>query len=337
MPHEPKLSVYVITLTPASPNIPWNTNRWLFRNLIGQANTTPLQDSHIMTEVFRRLINDLDTPAMYSDSFSKKCMTVNQSNDSSRVNQNIVVHSDRNIIEGKVEGGTYGRKRNKTSILDKTNTSVVNEGDAITEDFYFLCYCPLASNKCILMLQSYTDDTIDTVMKKFWKNFLSFPSAFNQPTMTKYVPQSIIDDFKRNSKVSSFTYSTEVPGTILLEAPTSTNQRTYKVSVKITPDDDLSVAEFESTAESLSNTLFTRILTLGQFRKKKGTLKDDSTSKTSPFDIGSSFEIEPVIFLSKYITINGDSSDFERIKTYCFGLLETIRPEIYPQDAVRER
>lgn len=337
MPHEPKLTVYIITITPSTTNIPWNNYRWLYRNLIGQANTTPLQDGQIMTEVFRKFISDLDTPVMYSDTTSKKCMTANQSNSSTTVNPNISLHSNDCIIEGKVEGGAYGRKRNKTSILDKSDTSVVNERDAITEDFYFLFYSPLASNKSVLMLQSYSDDTIDSVMKKFWKNFLSFPAAFNQPTVTKFVPQSIIDDFKKSSKVSSFTYSTDVPGTVLLDAPTSTNQRTYKVSVKITPEDNLSIEEFEEAAESLSNTLFTKIMTLGQFRKKKGTLKDDSTKKTSPFDIGSSFEVEPVIFLPKYIVINGDNSDFERIKNYCFALLETIKPEIYPQDAVRER
>lgn len=336
MPHEPKLSVYVITLTPSSNNVPWTTNRWLFRNLIGQANTTPFTDGQIMTEVFRKFISDLDTPAMYSDSTSKKCMTANQSNNTTTVNQNISLHSNDCIIEGKVEGGSYGRKRNKTSILDKTDTSVVNERDAITEDFYFLFYSPLASNKSVLMLQSYSDDTIDTVMKKFWKNFLSFPAVFNQPTVTKYIPPSIIEDFKRDSKVSSFTYTTDVPGGTLLESPTISNQRSYKVSIKITPNDELTIDEFENTAESLNNTHFARLV-LGQFTKKKGQLKDNATNKVSPFELDSNFEVAPVIFLPKYITINGDNTDFPRIKDFCFRLLQTIRPEIYPQDAVRER
>lgn len=336
MPHEPKLTVYIVTLTPASNNIPWNTNRWLFRNLIGQANTNPLTDHQLMDAVFRKFIRDLDTPTMYSDTTSKKCMTANHSFNGNTVNQNISLHSSNFVIEGKVEGGTFGRKRNKTSILDKSDRSVVSERDAITEDFYFLFYSPLASNKCILMLQSYSDDTIDTVMKKFWKNFLSFSTVFNQPTVSKYIPPSIIKDFKRDSKVSSFTYTTDVPGATLLEAPTTSNPRSYKVTIKITPNDDLTIEEFENTAESLNNTNFSG-LALGQFAKRRGQLKDISTHKVSPFELDSNFEVAPVIFLPKYIEINGDDSDFPRIKDFCFSLLQTIRPEIYPQDAVRER
>jgi hypothetical protein len=99
----------------------------------------------------------------------------------------------------------------------------------------------------------------------------------------------------------------------------------------------LSVEEFEQTIEPIQQTFFTRLMSLGQFAKKKGALRDTSTNKTSPFDLGSSFEIQPSILLSKYITINGDETDFGRIKNYCFELLERVKPEIYIQHAVQER
>ena len=76
---------------------------------------------------------------------------------------------------------------------------------------------------------------------------------------------------------------------------------------------------------------------LGQFLIKKGTLRDTATNKTSPFDLGSSFEVQPSIHLSKYITINGDETDFGRIKEYCFELLESVKTEIYIENAVQER
>lgn len=338
MAHEPKLTAYTIQLKPSNQTTE-NTNRWLFRNLINEANQNELEDSYIITEVFKCFINALDTTEMYSDTKSKKCMTANQSDiEDSNVNANIFLHSQEFIIEGKVEGGSYGRKRNKTSTINKSDKSDVDERDAITEDFYFLLYCPLQSNKSTLFVQSYSDDSIDSVMKKFWQNFFSFQGTFNQPSIRRFVPISIIKDFKTNATVSSLTFTTDIPGETLLERTSTQTTRNYKVSVKITPtNDDLSVEEFEQTIEPLQQTFFTRLMNLGQFVKKKGTLRDTSTNNTSPFDLGSSFEIQPSILLAKYITINGDDSDFGRIKNYCFELLESVKPEIYIQDAIQER
>lgn len=338
MSHEPKLTAYTIQLKPSNSGVE-NTNRWLFRNLIGEANQNALTDSFLITEVFRKFIAALDTPAMYSDATSKKCMTANQPNIADpNVNANIILHSRQFVIEGVVEGGSYGRKRNKTSTINKAIKSDVSERDAITEDFYFFLYCPPQSNKSTLFLQSYSGDTIDGVMKKFWLNFFSFAGVFNQPSIRRFVPIAIVEDFKTNATVSGLTFSTDIPGQTLLESTSTQTTRNFKVTVKITPtDEDLSIDEFEQTIEPIQHTFFTRLMNLGQFVKKKGTLRDSVTQKTSPFDLGSSFEIQPSILLSKYITINEDESDFIRIKEYCFQLLESVKPEIYVQNAIQER
>jgi hypothetical protein len=338
MAHEPKLTAYTIQLKPVTGNIE-NSNRWLFRNLIKEANQKEMTDSFLFTELFRHLISSLNKPEMYSDTTSKKCMTANQPNiEDSNVSPNLNLHSQQFIIEGKVEGGSYGRKRNKTSTVDKTNKTDVSVRDAITEDFYFLLYCPLHSNKSTLFLQSYTEYSIDSVMKKFWLNFFSSLGSFNQPLIKSYVPISIIEDFKANATVSGLTFTTDIPGETLLESTSTRTTRNFKVTIKITPTkEDLSIKEFEQTIEPLQQTFFTRLMNLGQFVKKQGSLRDITTNKTSPFDLGSSFEIQPSILLSKYITINDDESDFERIKKYCFLLLESVKPEIYLKDAIQER
>ena len=338
MAHEPKLTAYTLRLKPINETVE-NSNRCLFRSLINEANQNVLADSFIMAEIFRHFISALDTPQMYSDTDNKKCMTANQSNiESSEVNPNIILHSQQFIIEGKVEGGSYGRKRNRTSTIDKSNKSNVDERDAITEDFYFFLYCPLQSNKSILFLQSYSDDTIDSVMKKFWLNFFSLNGVFNHPIIKRFVPNAIVEDFKSNATVSELSFTTDIPGTTLLDSVSTEVTRNFKVTVKITPtDEDFSLEEYQQTIVPIQQTLFTRVMHLGQFLKKKGTLRDTTTNKTSHFDLGTSFEIQPSILLSKYITINGDDTDFERIKDYCFRLLEDVKPEIYVQDAIQDR
>lgn len=338
MKHEPKLTVYTIKLKPATNGIE-NSNRWLFRNIIGEANQNELSDTFVFGEIFRKFIQLLDTEEMYSDSNSNKCMTANQPDiEDENVNTNIIPHNSQYIIEGKVEGGSFGKRRNKTSTTNKRDKSLVSENDAITEDFYFLLYTPLYSNKSTLFIQSYSDDSIDSVMKKFWQNFFKFPNQFNMPVIKRFIPKSIIENFRRNATVSNLVFSTDIPGETLLESTSTQTTKNYKVTVKITPlDGDLSMEDFSNEIEPIQSTYFTRLMNLGQFRKKKGVLKDQSTNNTTPFDIGSSFEIQPCIIISKYKSLNGDENDFDKIKELCFELLHEIKPEIYTDHAIQER
>ena len=215
MAHEPKLSAYIIKLKSIGRGIE-KTNRNLFRTII-QNNDENLDDSYIFLEICSRFIKDIDTEKMYADELNKKSMTANQLDlEESSVNPNINFHSEKHIIEGIVEGGKYGKRRKKTSTANKKNKDDVTEDDAITDDFYFLIYTPLESDKSVLMIQSYTDDNIDSVMKKFWKNFLSYPAVFKEPSITKFIPTNIIDDFKDGATVSTLTYTTEVPSSTLL-------------------------------------------------------------------------------------------------------------------------
>ena len=151
MAHEPKLSAFTIKLKPAIRNIE-KTNRNLFRHIIGDTTSENLQDSYIFVEFCRKFIASIDTDEMYSDENTKKSITANQIDiDSDDTNTNIRFHSDSFVIEGRIEGGSYGRKRKKTSTANKNNKSDVSEGDAITDDFYFLMYTPLNSDKSILL------------------------------------------------------------------------------------------------------------------------------------------------------------------------------------------
>lgn len=162
------------------------------------------------------------------------------------------MHSENFIIQGRIEGGAYGRKRNKTSRKDKSKKTGVDANDAITDNFYFLIYMPLHSYTSVLLLQSYTDDNIDSVMKKFWKNFLQHSELFSEPTIKRFIPASIINDFKKKSVVSSLAFSTQVPGSTLFESIT-TIEKQYKITVKIEPEDGISMDAF-----SEKNTFFNR-------------------------------------------------------------------------------
>lgn len=337
MAHEPKLTAYTIELKPINSAIE-NSNQNLFRHKIGDTTSEDLTDSYIFIELCKKFINSIDTEEMYSDTVSKKCLTANQIDvESEDTNTNIRFHSDEFIIEGIVEGGNYGKKRKKTSTANKNIKYEVSERDAITDDFYFLFYAPLKSKKSILLLQSYSDDSIDSVMKKFWKVFLSFPSAFHQPTITKYVPKRIIEDFKNGATVSNFVYTTEILGETLLESVSHTEGQKFKITINIEPTDEgINMNDLENVIAPIEETTF-RNLPLSLFNRRRGSLRDNSTRKTTPFELDNNFVIKPTIILSKYIAINYDESDFERIKQFCFQILSDLKQEIFLTNAVQER
>lgn len=337
MAHEPKLTAYILELKPINSSIE-NSFRNLFRHKINDTISNDLQDSFIFMELCRKFIASIDTEEMYSDTASKKCLTANQVDiGSDEINTSIRFHSEQMIIEGIVEGGSYGKKRKKTSTSNKHIKDNVSERDAITDDFYFLFYSPLNSKKSILLLQSYTDDSIDAVMKKFWKNFLSYPSVFKQPSIEKYVPERIISDFKNGATVSNFTYTTEVAGDTLLQATSNTQNQSFKVTIKIeATDEGVDMEDLENVITPIEDSSFWNS-TLRSFNRKKGTLKDNSTGRTTPFELDNDFNIKPNIILNKYISINYDDSDFDRIKDYCFEILEELKQEVFLQNAVQER
>lgn len=337
MSSEQKLSVYTIKLKPEHRKIE-NSNRWLFRNIIQDATTSLLNDSYLFVEMFSKFVKALDTPEMFSDETSHKCITINQKDiESEEVNTSVFLHIEKFIIEGKIEGGSFGRRRTKTSTNNKLDKAEVNEKDAITDNIYFMLYCPLHSNKSILLIHSYSDNNIDTIVKKFLKRFLTYNEVFKEPQISRFIPKSIISDFKSESTVASLTYATEIPGESLLEEMHKTVGQDYKVSIKITPTGkEFTISEFEEAIKPIEKTIFGKHLNLGAFTKRKGIMRDTTTNKTSPFEI-ETYKIKPVISLSKYIEIKNDESDFDRIKEYCFNLLEEIKSEIYPQNAVQNR
>ncbi len=334
---EQKLSVYTIKLKPDNKKVE-NTNRWLFRNIIGETTSSTINDSFIFTELFAKFIKALDTQEMFSDESSHKCITINQKNvESEDVNTNVFLHQQKFVIEGRIEGGTYGRKRTKTSTDNKAEKAEVDEKDAITDNIYFMLYCPLVSNKSILILHSFSDNNVNSIVKKFIKNFFSWNDQFKEPVISRYIPKSIIDDFESEATVASLTYTTEVPGESLLEEIYKTIGQDYNVSITIKPiGKEFTVDEFNIVIKPIEKTLFGKTLNLGAFGKKKGSLRDKKTNKTTPFEI-EDYKIKPSILLSKYIEIKNDDSDFDRIKEFSFQLLEEIKKEIYLNHAVQSR
>jgi hypothetical protein len=334
--NDPRLTVYIITIKPFK-NVE-SSNRNLLKHIINDF-SEGLKDSYILMEFFKKIVNTLDQQKMYSDEKIGKSMTAIQLDlEDENVNPDLRIHTDKHVIEGELEGGKFGRIRNRRSTSNKKDNSPVKKEDAITDKFYFLLYVPLEHNKLVLMVHSYSDESIDGIIRHFFQNLFKKEKVFNAPKIDRYVPPSIIQDFKNSAAVSGLSFSTEVPSKTLLEKSVKAVNKHYKVEVKITPiDQPLSMDEFDNAKSPLQNTSVGGLI-LANFRRRVGILQDSKTNKTSPFALDSSFDIKPVIPLSKYLTFGtDDEKNFKLIKDYCFKLLKVIKSEIYPTDEVQER
>jgi len=336
-----KLSVYRIDLKPQSANKrDKNSIKYLIKyltNTIGQETT----DSHDFLELFRLFIEQIDKPDMITDAKSKKTITGKKAAEieEGAPNPNINPDSGRFFIHGTIEGGIYGRVRRKILTTNREVSDSVNENEAITDRFYFLLYAPVNSNKAVLLIQSYGDNNVDSVVRFIFNNIFYCPGEFNHPKIDKFIPKTIINRFKNTSVVNSLTYSTEVLGNTLSTPVQQQEEATYKVTVKIEATDgaEINMNDFDSVNGEVSKKSFLGKL-IGSFSNKRGSLKNTTTNRVSSFDIEDDFNIKPVIFLSDLLPGIDQQMNFHRIEEFCISLLENeIKREIYPGNAIQER
>lgn len=333
MAHEPKLSVYTIKLRPTSQCTD-KSNRFLFQILTN--NSAKETDSSLFLNFFQHFLKKLDTKEMVKDEISKKSFS-SYHHDNHTLNHKKKIFPDIHnfIFDGVVFGGSFGRERKMTNLNNKSKSKDVKADDVLNEDFYIFLYIPPQSQTSILMIMSYSDESIDSVIQKFFSKLFAAPNFFNNATIKKFFPKSIVENFKSNSEISSYSYITEIPSETLLDQTIQSFTENFKITVKIKPlKKGLTIEQFDECTPKLNGTIFSK-LSLGSFKSKKASLKDKGTNTTSQFDLGNDFEIHPNIILSKYINVDEENL-IDEIKPYCRKLLLEIKNEIYLTNEITE-
>lgn len=333
MAHSPKLEVYQIILKPR------RDEDKSFRDLI----TSKLNlnnnddDTAIMFSFFRHFLHEIDADEFISNDTKKKAFTAY--NTTPRIEgetTTINIHSEEKIIEGTIEGGKYGLSRNKSRMGHKADKEPLHIDDIILDTFYFLLYLPFDSKYGILLLQSYSSDTISDIFNSFLSKLFSSSRDFQKPKIEKFIPKDIIQEFKQNGVVTRFSFTSryveeEMPGLAFIE-----NDNEVAVSIVITTKKGIALDDLNDFRENIENVdVFGK--QLSHFTNKKGYLINTEKNKGTPFKLNGG-EIQPIIYLEGIVEINNGIPNFGQIKDFCFNLLEdTIKPEVYLRDAVQER
>lgn len=324
MANEPKLNVFIIQLqAEKTPSF--------YRRFMSSSNITE-SDSSVFLNMCQSFIKKLDDKKFHQNDKSGKAFTGQKSSEDGKLDINFL--SEHCVLEGTIDGGRFGDEWEKSKINDKTVREKLETDDVLTRKFYFFLHTRLDSDKAILMVQSYSNDSITTDFVKFVKAFFSHESKkYKEATSEKFVPKSIIEDFKAQSIVKSFSFKSNVLIGHIDNRTIGERAEEFIVTVKVESKNGIRKNDYDKWMTNMSEGQFIigkAIKRFKDFSNKKATIKNSSSNKSSSFELTRKFDVTPVIYLDDTkINFNGKKIDFSSLKQYCFKILKEISAEIY--------
>ncbi len=329
MAHEPKLEIFKVYLNPKSKKTT-NTFEELFESKY-KADETYTPDNGF-TSFFKDLLTTVSDD-FYLNPAKKKGLGLEVIN--GKPNLSIKSNATERFIHGTLKGGRYGQNRSIGDIASPSSAhSTLDSNKIVLDYYYFLFYSPLKSHKGILMVQSYTDDTVNETFHK-WLTELIKSEKFYFPEFTTFCPKRLQDEFRSVSVVKEMTFFQDI---VLaeIEDRDSINTERFTVEISIKPkNEDVSLDKLDAFKKIFNKFGLLRpkskeSISLENFKRKIGRLSDGVHQ--SSFELDSDGEIKPTIYLRDRINLQPDGSpDWDSLHEFAINLLSEIKPEIYPE------
>lgn len=247
------------------------------------------------------------------------------------VNEVFKAHSDACVIEGFIDGGPYDRIRRMSEKDDTTTTTLLDRNKIVTDRYYLYLYLPLNSHVGLMFLERKKGQDIHTPMELFLNEILK---VRNNIHVERYVPQSIIEDFKDEGIIDSFTFTDTIVSPVLDGNAVEQQESHYDVSVSIKPHagEAFGYNMLQDALNSVGNVVVNfgnRVKSLSQFRTKKARIQRNNEGYN--FSIGDDLKIRPMIEIADEIH-DRDNDTLMRDQAYAMvnTLLGQIKDDIYP-------
>jgi len=324
MTTNPKLEVFRIEL------IAQNDEHKTFRNFFTESlnGTAGQTDTQLFTNFFQDFIRKVDTNDFIDNSRKKKVFAAYNARN---YDGTIKHHSEINVIKGIIEGGRYGKRRNKSKLTNKNELQDIETNDIILDKFFFCLYTPLNYDVGILMIQSYSSDSITDIFTEFLQNYFKKENYYKKPKIERFFPRHIIEQFKLHSNIDKFSFSNRFFVSQLSDEPYQQEEEEFVVKIEAVSKNGLPKAALSNWLNVLGQKLFDNT-NLSSFSNRKVYLKNEQTKKSSPFVLDEN-EIRPIIYLENHgieVSIDG-LPNFSQLETFCENLLvQQIIPEIFP-------
>nr|DAN63787.1 MAG TPA: hypothetical protein [Caudoviricetes sp.] len=331
MAHTPKLEVFTINLKVSRNDLSLYSFKAFLNALLikkGEYTEEEEEENILFLDFFRLFVSQFASGEYIKNEKDKKAMTIFRA-DVEHDDCDIAPHAERNVIEGKLYGGKYGLLRTRSKVNDKARQDRVQQDDVIADQFYFFLHLPMNSHQGVLMVQSYTSESLTSLLKNKIRDLFSNIPGYLIPDIKPFYPKLFQDQFKSDGYIKKYAFSGEVL-TDDLGFPIEHVDDILKVTVTIESQKGI---EYEEHPTIINKILSNRIgiKRLSSFTKKKAFIKNNTTHNESPFDINDEdLKIKPVIFLeNKGITIDEYGfPDYLELKGFCFGLLEIVHGEL---------
>lgn len=237
-----------------------------------------------------------------------------------------------NVIDGEILGGTTGIEQEvfkRKNAKDKTGD--VNTTDVATLPFYFKIWTPFDYNTGVLMIQSYSTQTMTLLIKS---NLSRYIQKYNYNLIfTSYIPDEVIEKYKKRSNVYKVAYVKDklTKGKRKLINPIFAEYDNLKIKIEISGFKK-SIEEFWDAFTKSDKTIGSN---LEDFDIKEeedyeviAYYKDDNGHKSNT-SIAKDLKFQPTIFLPDTIKVKDKQYyDFEKIKNHTESILKTIKEKI---------
>lgn len=252
-----------------------------------------------------------------------------------RLNTAIKSHSNSNIIEGFIDGGSYDTIRNLTKIGDISRLQKINKNDIVMDRYYFYLYLPIESKIGILMVQTKDNSSIRRVIKPFIEKLFAIDSKKSCKVQC-YYPQWLKEEFLKGAHLTNISFEKENVSQVISNSELATEEEKYDVKIIITPVNAKTSVPNALNFINRIGSFFalkcgdTHCYELSSFKNKKGTLKNDDKNRSYSFVMDNEDNIHPVIEIDDYLEPD-ENGNFDRnqLKGLCDSILNKIKPEIY--------
>jgi len=299
----------------------------------------PVTEAGILSILYLDLIKKIDQEAFNKLESTKKGFTVASKTVEGKRLGEITYHSETSMIHGILEGGKYGRKRVLREVENKNQGSSIEPKHLVGDRFYFLLYTPLDEHTLILLIQGYTEVRISDAITRFLRGYLKVHSMYSCE-IEPFIPRRLKDQYINGATFKSliFTSDWNIQGNFDDDITEKEYQLEVQIVIKDKSQEKARHKYYTGFLQQLGQSVFKLAgldgRTLEDFGSKRA--KMESRGKEFPIHFDNENEIRPTILLTNEgIPVDdGLVPDFDAVDQYCKALLEEIKDELNPANAV---
>ena len=277
-------------------------------------------EEKVQESLLRSLISHLDT-------FKKD----EEGNKAVKVASPFSFNEDEQRIDLMLDGGLIGVEREIYDV-DGTLKGTVSRDQVTSIPFYVMIYTPVDMNYGFLLVQSYSDLTITSAFQDLIQSFYRDREVTFR--LFPHLPKKMKDDYLKSSSTKKITFLNSQPTTSAKNKfkeviPSSANYRVRVVLEGLDEEAKRSIDRVKKRdLKRVISTLFNKDATYAESEGYEVELTFQSADgRKNTAKMSKNFSVLPTIYLPDQLMDKNGHPDFQRMKSYCMGLVETMLSE----------